>query len=346
MTVYPSRVLNALVSGELPQSWVQELLASLDVSTRATLLRSTSDSRQLLLQAEGKATLTLRAHGGLSAVAWQSRLRQAERDLVARGQPRRTKLVLQLATPNAAAVQALLGSSVGGHITELAVRQGLKQAYNATDLPVPWLHQLPHSFPNITTLHLEYIYNPLPPPDQLPHVKEISIVTCITKVRGVNGPTAAELASGPVGQLCASVGAYITRTTHLSITDEVQAPYTPLPWSLIFPAPTTTLHTLHTNLLLGNTLMQQLRVNVPELKHLTCMGPHWGSEWAPGGNDQLSDEHVQAAWAVQDMQCLARRVEAAALARLPRSAQGLRLKPASGRHGLSMDFHVVDAQVS
>ncbi len=337
--------LSALISGRVPEFWVREFIAHLDPNTLAAVLRSTKDGRKWLLQAADRATLTLRAHGVLSAAVWQGRLREAERGLALRGEPPRTTLVLRLVTQNAAAVQAVLGMTATARraITGFELCQ-------ATRSRVPWLHELPHSFPNLTTLHLEYTYDPLPPPDQLPLMKRLSVVVSISLGEHVSKPSAAEVAAGAVEQLCGSIGAYTTRITHLSIMDTDSDGRTKLPWDLIFPTPTTKLHTFHTDSFLGNTLLHRLRANAPDLQHLSCMAPlPYKPRWDADGelvsdNDRLTDEHAQASWAVQDLQCMRRQVTAADLALLPRSAHGLCIATTSERP-LSVLIHVADAQV-
>ncbi len=262
------------------------VLRHLDPESRLALFRSSRACRQCALEAADQLTVTLLAHSGLSEAEWQRRRASAEQALAVRGPQRNTKLLLRLPTPNPAALQSILSVSeaAGRAVTELEVVQLPSSPLRTEGIYTPWLQALPAAFPNLHTLSVSHLCGCLPPPAQMPHLRELHVHLC----PGSGTPSEPSEASTVVYQ-CASIAEYLPQLTALSVRRYYDRDGMYVPWPTVFTHTSHTLTHFAITDSLSDSILRLLLAKTPALTHLECDWPL----------TQLSDEHADNTWQVQ-----------------------------------------------
>ncbi len=252
--------------------------------------------------------------------------------------PQRSKLVVQLRTPNHAALQSLLhiAGAAGRAVCELQVWQSPSERY--CGINGMWLYSLTTVFPALHTLHLSRVCGYLPPAARLPQLRHLSIHEC--------PPDLIALAAAPAARvsLCQSIAAYLPQLHSLAISSEcgTQAEWDDM-WGHVFDRAAPNLTQFTTPFRLTDKLLRLLCLHAPKLEQLGV-----------GSIDTFADtKHTEVKWGLKELgvshaygvsgQVV---VSAAAFCRLPQSpAHGLCLVPAR-QVGLSVYVRVKDREVS
>ncbi len=329
-----------LVSAE---PWGEALYAALDGPSRLALAHTGPAYREWSLAAAQQATIGLLAYGGLSEAAWQRRFARAQQALALRAQQGRTQnsLALRLATPNPAALQALLtiAGPAGSAVTELRV---LQEQSNPDATPVPlnlegvrtqWLRELGRAFPNLRTLRVSRLCGCLPSPTHLPHLTELQIAFYPAETPTGQAAAANSLAAGPEPaagpsreQMIASIAPYLTQLTTVDISG--------IGWddfkSLFLPITTTTLQRLVFGTMLDERCVELLCKYAPALEHVSCWGIH------------LIDDLSSKKWGVRELRTTDDFLLTDTLAKLPQSPEGLLLQPCGRPDEYHLTFHTVE----
>lgn len=293
----------------------------LDPASRLAVARASKGCWQCALEVAEQATVTLLAHGALADAAWQARLAAAGRVLAARGPPpdssadgeclRGTTLVLRIPTPHPSALQAALSlpSLAGRAVTALKV---LHYKYPVVLECAPWPQPPAPVFSSVRSLTVKHLSSPLPPPDQLPNLRELVVHLSIEPRRDGPDPVFARLTE----VRCASVGRYLSQITALSVYEEHDLGQI-VPWSFILSTRSDTLTTLVTDTTRQDLMLPLLPRVCPRLQRLSCFTCALGSgvsqtSW------ELKEYSMESTWG---------EAKASDLATWPSTPGGLQIKP-------------------
>ncbi len=244
--------------------WAVALIALLDPATRSTLSQTSTGLYQWVWEASPQATVTLLAYTGLTEEVWKQRMARAEHGLALRGPHRSNKLVLRLPTPNPEALQPILSVSqgVGRAVTELEVHQSFSWTSPTEGVRAPWLKALPAAFPNLRTLRINRLCGCLPPPAQLPHLRDLHVTL-------VEQTESRDPACTP-DQICTSIAPYLAQITALSLLGDVPYGGLGIPWAKVFSGVTHTLTHLTKGGIIDQSLVQLLSTRAPALVRVSA----------------------------------------------------------------------------